>query len=159
MLINRIRAWARKPLIGKGRGYRQKGMSIIEILIVIALMGTIMTLVVTNVLDVGETARRDTAVLAMQQMQSSLDTYRIHNFKYPTTEQGLMALVERPPGAKRWRGPYVDEKKLDDPWGNRFVYESDGRNFKMISPGPDGTVGTEDDVVYPEDAGGEGETL
>ena len=129
---------------------KQAGMSIIEILIVIALMGTIMTLIATNVVQRSEEARIEAAVIGMQKIQSSLDMYRIHNYRYPSTEQGLAALVERPADNNRWRGPYIPEEQLRDPWSNELQYESDGRNFTLTSPGPDSTFGTEDDVIYPE---------
>ena len=77
--------------------------------------------------------------------------YKIDNYRYPTTEQGLSALVSKPSGARRWRGPYTEKNKLQDPWGNEFSYESDGKTFKIISPGIDGSVGNEDDVTYPRE--------
>jgi general secretion pathway protein G len=145
-----VQNWLTKPF---GSKRSDRGMTIIEILIVIALMGTILTLIATNILNVGEGARRDAAVIAMQKIQSSLDMYRIHNYRYPSTEQGLRALVVQPADNNRWRGPYIDDKQLEDPWGNTYSYESDGRTFRIISPGPDGVLGTEDDLVYPEDSG------
>lgn len=129
---------------------RESGMSIIEILIVIALMGTIMTLIATNVVQRSEEARIEAAVIGMQKIQSSLDMYRIHNYRYPSTEQGLAALVDKPADNNRWRGPYIPAEQLKDPWSNELQYESDGRNFTITSPGPDSTFGTEDDVIYPE---------
>ncbi len=100
---------------------------------------------------------RDTAGLAMKTLQQSLDRFRIDNNRYPTTEQGLQALIAAPGDAKKWRGPYADEEQLRDPWGNAFSYESDGRVIKMTSGGPDEAT-ADDDVVYPapKDTGGEG---
>ncbi len=136
---------------------RESGMTIIEILIVIALMGVIMTLVVTNLTDSQEEAMRDAARLGMGQLDTQLQMYRVHNFRFPTQEQGLDALVAKPTsGATRWRGPYADEGKLKDPWGNKYQYDIEGKNFKITSPGPDGVFGNDDDVTYPEEAGGEG---
>ncbi|SME95474.1 type II secretion system major pseudopilin GspG [Pseudobacteriovorax antillogorgiicola] len=131
------------------------GMSIIEILIVIALMGTVMAILVTNLTGQQEEALKDAARLGMGQIETNLQLYKVHNFRYPTTEQGLRALVEKPSNAKRWRGPYMDANKMNDPWDNEYQYESDGRSFKIISPGIDGVVGSEDDIVYPEEAGGD----
>lgn len=137
---------------------KQAGMTLIEILLVIGLLGTIMTLVVSNLVNIGDDAKNDTARLGMQKIDSALQMYKIHNYRFPTTEQGLNALASKPSGAKRWRGPYLEKNNLRDPWDNEYAYESDGRNFKIISPGVDGVVGNEDDIVYPEeegDAGGE----
>lgn len=131
---------------------RQKGMSLIEIIIVIALMGTLMTILIGNLTGRQEEAMKDAAKLSMQQLGQTLDMYKIHNYKYPTTDQTLDALVTAPAGAgNRWRGPYTEEKKLLDPWSNRYEYESaDGKTYAIISGGPDGEIGTEDDVRYPE---------
>jgi len=159
--INRIKVWVARPFISDEKLHgkaKQLGMTIIEILIVIALMGTILTLIATNILDVGESARRDTAKIGMQKVQSALDMYRIHNYRYPSSEQGLNALVVKPQEGSRWRGPYIDSNQLKDPWDNPYQYESDGRVFKIISPGPDGTFGTDDDLVYPDDAGIDGDS-
>ena len=130
---------------------RQAGMSIIEILIVIALIGTVMAIMVTNLTGRQDEAMKQAAELSMGQLESSLQMYKIDNYRYPTTEQGLSALVSKPSGARRWRGPYTEKNKLQDPWGNEFSYESDGKTFKIISPGIDGTVGNEDDVTYPRE--------
>ena len=158
MLMRRARSILMKPFKQEREGRTlasQLGMTIIEILLVIALLGTIMTLVVSNLVNVGDEARMDAVRLGMSQLDSTLQMYKIQNYRYPTTEQGLIALVEKPSGAKRWRGPYTDKAKLQDAWGNDYAYESDGKTFKIISPGVDGVVGNEDDLVYPEEEAGE----
>ena len=138
----------------KGHG-SQKGMSLIEIIIVIALMGTLMAIVLTNLTGKQEQAMVDAARLAMAQLDNDLQMYKVHNYKYPSTDDGLEALVTAPSSASKWRGPYTEKKKLKDPWGNEFGYESDGRTFKVISAGPDLSIGTEDDVTYPDDSDAE----
>lgn len=143
-----MRTLALKPFNGRSQA---AGMSLIEIIIVIALMGTLMTIVISKLTGAQDEAMRDASRLAMQQMDQTLQMYKVHNYKYPTTDEGLGALVHAPAAAKRWRGPYIEEKKLDDPWGNPFSYESDGQTFKITSGGPDGQVGTEDDITYPAD--------
>jgi general secretion pathway protein G len=129
----------------------EAGMSIIEIIIVIALIGGIMSVVITNVMKSAENAQVDTTKIAMQRIGDKLTMYRVDNNRYPTTEQGLEALINAPGDAKRWRGPYIEEEKLTDPWGTRFEYESDGKMYKIMSAGPDNSMGTEDDISYPED--------
>jgi len=136
---------------------RQIGFSIIEIIIVMALIGTIMTIIITNLTSTQDEAMKDAARLAMGKIQQSLQLYRVHNFGYPTSDQGLQALVTNAAGSKKWRGPYLEKEKLDDPWGKPFEYESDGRTIKIMSSGPDQTFGTEDDVTFPEEGGGGGE--
>ena len=149
MRMNKLCQKLTKPFGGKKE--KEKGMTIIEILIVISLLGMVMTLVITNLTDTQEEAQKDAARLAMAQLETNLQMFKIHNFRYPTTEQSLDALVSKPAGAKRWRGPYTQKDKLNDPWGNKFEFESDGKKFTITSPGPDGTVGTEDDIRYPDD--------
>lgn len=150
--IEKIQSHLLRPFTARqSRKRSQLGMTIIEILIVIALMGTIMTLVVTQVLDVGEGAKVDASRIGMGRLESTLQMYKIHNYRYPTSEQGLQALVAKPSGAKRWRGPYTEKGKLEDPWGNEYSYESDGKSFKIVSAGPDLELGTGDDISYPEE--------
>ena len=134
-----------------GQTAKNAGMSIIEILIVIALIGTVMAIMVTNLTGRQDEAMKQAAELSMGQLESSLQMYKIDNYRYPTTEQGLSALVSKPSGARRWRGPYTEKSKLQDPWGSDFSYESDGKTFKIISGGLDGSVGNEDDITYPRE--------
>ena len=125
-------------------------MSLIEIIIDVALLGTLMAYMVSNLIGQSEEAKKDQTKLAMGVIQQSLQMYRIHNNKYPGTDQGLKALLDNPGDAKTWRGPYIEPNKLKDPWSNDFTYESDGRAFKILSSGPDGQMGTPDDITYPE---------
>ena len=134
------------------------GMSLIEIIIVVALLGTLMAYMVSNLIGASEEAKKDQTKLAMSVIQQSLQMFRIHNNKYPTSDQGLKALLENPGDLKSWRGPYVEPNKLKDPWGGDFTYESDGRNFKIQSPGPDGTLGNDDDITYPAAGDAKGQT-
>jgi len=154
-LVRRLKSIIAKPFSGTKSA--EEGMSIIEIIIVIALIGGIMSVIITNVMKSAENAQVDTAKIAMQRLSQKLTMYRVDNNRYPTTEQGLEALISAPADAKRWRGPYVEDDKLNDPWGGKFEYESDGKVYKIRSAGPDGTPGSEDDFSYPEEgsAGGE----
>jgi general secretion pathway protein G len=130
-----------------------QGMSLIEIIIVVALLGTLMAYMVSNLIGQSEEAKIDQTKLAMGVIQQSLQMYRIHNNRYPTTEQGLDGLLTNPGNSKNWRGPYIESNKLKDPWDEKFTYESDGRNFKIISGGPNMSQGDEDDIKFPEEAG------
>ncbi len=131
----------------------ERGMTLIEIIIVIALLGTLMTILVRSLTSQQDEAMKDQARLAMGSLQQSLQMYRVHNRKFPPT---LDDLVRDSSGSQNWRGPYIEENKLKDPWGTAFGYESDGKNFKIISPGPDIELGTSDDISYPEEATGQG---
>lgn len=140
------------PFVPNKPHTNQSGMSLIEIIIVVALMGTLMAIVITNLTGKQQAAMEDATRLAQSQLETNLQMYKVHNFAYPTTDQGLDALINAPASAKKWRGPYTEEKKLSDPWGNKFSYESDGKTVKITSAGPDGEMGTADDIVYPEES-------
>jgi general secretion pathway protein G len=126
------------------------GMSMIEIMIVISLIGILMTYIIRNVMQSADNAKADQAKIGMNMLIQDLQRYKLDNNKYPTTEQGLKALLTNPGGdVKNWRGPYTEDNKINDPWGVEFQYESDGRTVKMTSGGVDQTMGTEDDISYP----------
>ncbi len=129
----------------------ESGMTIIEILIVIALIGTIMTIVMSNIMSSAENAKKDLARVAMVKLSDDIRLYKLNNSKVPSSEEGLNALLEKPASAKSWRGPYTESDRLNDPWGQVFTYEAiDGTRFKLVSAGPDTEVGTDDDIEYPD---------
>lgn len=135
---------------------RQAGMSMIEIMIVISLIGILMTFIIRNVMQSADNAKSDAAQIGMNMLIQDLQRFKLDTNRYPTTEQGLNALLNNPGGdVKNWRGPYTEDNKLNDPWGVPFQYESDGRTVKMTSSGADQTMGTEDDISYPPNKGAE----
>ena len=135
------------PFLGSFGRNIQSGMSLIEIIIVIALIGVIMGVVVTNVVDTQCQQMNKAAELKMNKLGQNLQRYYIDMHRYPTTEQGLDALLEAPGDSTKWRGPYAEERDLEDPWGVRMEYEGEGRKYRIISAGSDGEMGTEDDVT------------
>jgi len=145
-LWNRSKELALRPF----QGEREKGMTLIEIIIVIALLGTLMTILVTNIVNTGDEARKDQARIAMGGIAQALQLYRVHNNRYPNTAEGLDALVTDPGTSKRWKGPYIEKNKLVDPWSTPYDYTSDGRKYEITSAGIDTTMGTEEDIHYPE---------
>ena len=132
------------------KGEREKGMTLIEIIIVIALLGTLMTILVTNIVGTSDEAKKDQARIAVGGIAQALQLYRVHNNRYPNTAESLDALVIDPGTSKRWKGPYIEKNKLTDPWGTAYDYTSDGRKYEITSAGIDGTMGTEEDIHYPE---------
>ena len=128
----------------------RSGMTLMEIIIVVALLGTLGVYLITNLTQTADTAKIDQAKLAIGNVRQALQLYRVHLKKFPSTDEGLAALLENT-GDRRWRGPYLDDaNKLIDPWDMEFEYESNGRDYKIISAGPDMEIGSEDDVIYPE---------
>jgi len=129
-------------------GKSRKAFSLIELMVVIVILGLLAALVAPKFLKRGEEAKLTTTQVQMKSVEQALKLYKLHNNFYPTTEQGLKALVEKPetePVPKNWKGPYLD-KVPKDAWGNDFIYVSDGKTFTLVSPGPDGEEGTEDDL-------------
>lgn len=135
----------------------QRGLTLIEIMVVVAILGLLAAMIVPNVIGQGEKAKVDIARANMANIASALKMYRLDNNDYPTTEEGLKALVERPPSAEK--GQYNPEGYLhkvpEDPWGNPYVYISPGVNgpYDLYSLGADGAEGGEGfnaDIEYQE---------
>ena len=134
----------------KNAGTREAGMSLIEIIIVMALMGGLMVVIVGTITKSAANARVKETELAFGQLRSALQMYKLQANRYPTSEQGLKALLEKPADAKSWRGPYCEPELLKDAWGNEIQYDSDGRTLAFHSAGDDGEFGDADDVSWPE---------
>lgn len=135
--------------MGKRKGNR-KGFTIIEILVVLVILGILATLLVPKFLDKPDEARVTKAKLDMKAVESALKIYKLENSFYPSTEQGLQALITIPdtePIPKNYKkGGYLESNSLKDPWGNDYVYRSPGeddRDFEIISLGADGKEGGE----------------
>ena len=126
---------------------RERAFTLIEVMMVVLIMGLLLAIVVPNMWGQGEKARMAAAKSGIRNIASALDMYRIDNGHYPSTEQGLEALVSKPSGfpePKHWGPePYIRKLPLD-PWENEFVYVLDGRSFEIISLGQDGTEGGDD---------------
>lgn len=136
---------------GKGPNRFKRGMTMIEIIIVITIIASLMGILAGQFSKQADSAKEDQARIAMAGLGQALDLYRVHNNRYPTTDQGLQALVSNPDGSRRWRGPYIEsEKKLEDPFGSPYDYQSDGRTYEIVSPGVDGSLGTDMDIHFPE---------
>jgi len=127
------------------------GFTLLEIMIVVMIIGLLMTAIATQLLGRAQQAQVELAATQMQQIVQSLELYRLDNGRYPTTEQGLDALVSEPtsePAPRRWSaGGYAKRKLLKDPWGEGYQYANPGthneRTFDLYSYGPDGREGGE----------------
>ncbi len=128
------------------------GFTLIELMVVIVILGILAGLIVPRIMGRPEQAKQVKARVQIESISTALKLYKLDNGKYPTTEQGLQALVEQPASGaipKNWRkGGYLDKGKVPkDPWGNDFIYLSPGvrGEFDIISYGGDGTAGGEDE--------------
>lgn len=121
------------------------GFTLIEVLVVVVILGILAAVVVPRLMDRPDEARAVRARQDIQAIVTALNLYRLDNFSYPSTDQGLDALVQAPPGASNWRaGGYLDRVPVD-PWGRPYLYLNPGRNgdIDVWSQGADGRSGGE----------------
>lgn len=140
--------WMEKSELDASRIIKnQKGLSLVEILIALTLLALAGTFVVSNVFDSLREGEINSAKIQIQKLEEILTDYRRKCGRYPTTDQGLDALVNNPGESCRRYPPngFIKDGKIPmDPWDNEFYYESDGRKYTIISYGPDGIEGGED---------------
>ncbi len=128
-----------------------QGFTLLEVMVVIVILGILASMVVPNLMGSQERANMQKAVSDVTALGTSLSMYKMDNYDYPTTEQGLDALVEQTdiePEPRRFlEGGYI-QRLPKDPWGNDYVLLNPGEHGKMdvFSVGPDGEAGTEDDI-------------
>ncbi|HLW23598.1 MAG TPA: type II secretion system major pseudopilin GspG [Steroidobacteraceae bacterium] len=127
---------------------QQSGFTLIEIMVVVVILAVLGALVVPKIIENVDKARVTRAQSDIRGIETALDLYRLDNFKYPTTEQGLQALVTQPndPTITNWRAGGYLPSLPKDPWGNTYQYQSpgaDGRDYDIISYGRDGKPGGE----------------
>ena len=130
----------------------EAGFTLIEIMVVIIILGLLATLVIPNITGYTEKAKREKSRADITSLEGALDLFRADNGFYPTTEQGLEALVNKPTTGRipiKWiEGGYFKKGLPIDPWGNRYVYFSPGRrgeSYEIVALGADGQE-SEDDL-------------
>ncbi len=134
------------------RKRKNAGFTLVELILVLIILSVLAAIVVPNVVGRGKEGKIGATKTQIAAFKTALDEYALDNHsEYPTTEQGLKALAEKPsspPVPKKWKH-YLDEIPKD-PWGNPYKYERPGKHYKhkydVWSMGPDGLDGTEDDI-------------
>ncbi len=129
----------------------QTGFTLIEIMVVIVILGILAAIVVPRIMDRPEQARIVKAKQDIRTLETMLQAYKLDNFQYPSTEQGLEALVKKPTGlpeAKNWKSGGYLQRLPNDPWGNPYQYLRPGQHgdFDLYSLGPDPQA-SDDDIV------------
>ena len=135
---------------------RSHGFTLIELLVVLVILGMLAGLVGPRLFGNVDKSKVKTAETQVKMLRGSLQTYRLDVGTYPTTEQGLAALMSKPGALASWQGPYLEDELPKDPWNNSYVYKSPVDNlqgFALYSLGADGKPGGEGldaDVGYLE---------
>ena len=125
-----------------GGATASKGFTLIEILVVMAIIAMLAVMVAPNLFRQQAGALRDVALTEISTLEAALDIYRLDVGEYPDSLEGLM---ENDTDRASWNGPYLRRAVPTDPWDNDYVYESNGREFTLLSYGADGMSGGEDD--------------
>lgn len=134
---------------------RRQAMTLIEVLLVVAIMLVLASMVVPQLVNRQEQANADATKLSIEGVAQALKIYALdHDGQYPDGTSGLRPLLERPDGDNQWRGPYL-ERTPKDAWGRDFYYSFPATNprfaFDLVSAGPDGVRGNSDDIEYGDD--------
>lgn len=130
----------------------RKAFTLIELLLVVIIIGVLAAIMLPSFSGRSEEARRTRAKTEIEStLGLALDMFEADIGSYPSTEQGLDALIRRPDGVDNWRGPYIKKSnRFEDPWRNNYHYQFPGQRntfgYDLISPGPDGQLGTDDDI-------------
>ncbi|MEW6299499.1 MAG: type II secretion system major pseudopilin GspG [Thermodesulfobacteriota bacterium] len=129
------------------RKLSQGGFTLIELLVVMVIIGLLASLVAPRFIRQEEKAKVKAAKAQIEMLGTALDTFRLDVGRYPTTQEGLEALRQRPSGVERWDGPYLKKEVPRDPWGNPYVYRSPGEQepYELFSYGADGVAGGGED--------------
>ena len=123
---------------------KQSGFTLIEIMVVVVIIGILASVIVPRIMDNPDKARAAKAKNDIRALESAMDLYRLDNFTYPSTDEGLDALVTAPSSSPaNWKqGGYI--KKLNnDPWGNDYLYDNEEGNIVIYTYGADGSEGGE----------------
>lgn len=130
---------------------KMAGFTLIEVLLVMAILVALAAVLIPNLLGRQEGAQRDTAKIRVTSLAGNAFNYKLDTGNFPTTEQGLMALKTPPnPAPPNWRGPYEKNPELLDPWGSPYNYQfpgaHNGNEPDIWSNGPDRVSGSPDDI-------------
>lgn len=125
-----------------------RGFTLIELLVVLIILGLLAGIVLPNVIGQVGSSKSKAARVQIEELGAALDIFRLETGRYPTTQEGLRALVEQPGDLPNWNGPYLKKRTVpDDPWDRPYQYRSPGQHgaYDLYTLGRDGVEGGEDE--------------
>ena len=137
--------------VARRRSIARRGFTLIELLLVLVIIAVLAAVVVPKLVGRTEDAKIKATIGSIAGIKTALEAFEVDNGRFPSSEEGLMALVNPPGGLTNWHGPYVDKTHVQaDAWGHEFVYRYPGQQnqggFDLLSMGPDGREGSPDDI-------------
>ena len=137
----------RRMLRATRRNRRQAGYTLLELLVVMGILAVLTAIATPQVMSYFNKAKSESVQLQIQNINTALELYYMENGTYPSSDEGLRALVEAPADAPRWSGPYLKQTQaLTDPWGHpyQYVYPNEAGQYTVYSLGSKNTVRTAD---------------
>ena len=131
----------------KDRATDNRGFTLVELIVVVIIIGLLAGLVLPQFIRQEEKAKLKTARAQIELLGTALDTFRLDVGRYPTSDEGLQALRQKPGAIDRWDGPYLKKELPMDPWNKSYIYKSPGEHgpYDILSYGADGAPGGEGD--------------
>ena len=130
--------------------HARNAFTLIELLLVMVIIGVLAAIVVPKFVSRGDDARIAAAKAEIANLTTALDTFEVDNGRYPTNDEGILALSNQPSNCPNWHGPYMGKPVVNDPWGHPYIYRCPGqhnqRGFDLLSLGKDNQEGTQDDI-------------